>query len=87
MIDCAEHLKENICDENVMKVWTVAEGFEITTLYSTALEHLAERPMGKPLKEVPGFQDTFEDKAVKDLLAILSDKRSTLKEKYQHLED
>jgi len=36
---------------------------------------------------VPGFQDAFEDKAVKDLLTIFSDKISSLKEKYQHLEE
>merc|ERR1712029_731341 len=89
LIDCAEHLKENIADENVMKVWTEAEKFEITTLYSKALEHLAERPVGKPLKEVPGFEDAFKDlnKPIKDLLDVLSIKISSLKKKYEHLEE
>ena len=83
VIDCAEHLKDNICDENVMKVWTEAEKFKITALCSKAMEHLAERQVDKPLKEVPGFEDAFKDlKPVKELLAVMSDKISTLKEKY-----
>merc|ERR1712029_189245 len=87
--DCAEHLKDSICDENVMKVWTEAEKFEITALCSKSMEHLADRPVGKPLKEVPGFEEAFKDldKPVKELLAVMSDKISSLKDEYQHLED
>merc|ERR1712111_26491 len=88
--------KDNLSDENVISVLMEAEKFEMESLSSAALEHLAERPLGKSLNEVPGFKEAFQAQAkpVKDLLAIMSEKNASLKEevsllrqKIQHLEE
>ena len=89
LTDCAEYLKAHINDSNVMDVWMEAEKCESKTLCAAALEHLVERPEGKILQEVPGFQDAFQanDKPLKDLVFKLMDKLSHMKEQTSRLKD
>jgi len=89
LTDCAEYLKAHINDSNVMDVWMEAEKCESKTLCAAALEHLVERPNGKLLQEVPGFQDAFQanDKPLKDLVSKLMDKVSHLKAETSRLKD
>jgi len=80
--DCTEHLKKNISDDNVMEIWMAAETMENTNLSSTAMKHLVERPQGKSLLEVPGFNESFQshEKHLRDLLGTFSEERSRLKQ-------
>jgi len=89
LTDCAEYLKDKISDDNVMKIWTEADKFELKSLCATALEHLTERPIYKPLKDVPGFKDAFgaQDTPLKELLSILTEKNSSLKDTITGLKD
>jgi len=88
MDDCAEYLKENIGDDNVMDVWMEAEKCGNETLTSIAIEHLVERPNGKALKDIPGFMDAFQayDKPVRDLLTALATRNLSLKDANTYLE-
>jgi len=75
-MDCAQHLKETISDDNVMDIWMEAE--KCKHLCARAIDHLVERPRGKTLQEVSGFNNAFQDhdKPLKDLLTKLTEKNS-----------
>jgi len=85
--DCTEYLKRNITDQNVIGVWLGAETLGNESLSSIAIEHLLERPRGKPFKELPGFSDAFpsSNKPLKKLVDILSEKNHHLKEEISNL--
>jgi len=85
--DCSEHLKENICDENVIEVWTEARKFGMKDLSSAAAKHLAERPRGKPLNSVPGYEIAFGalDKPLKEFLDVLSGTNTCLEDENSQL--
>merc|ERR1712029_635151 len=87
--DCSEYLKRNITDENVVDVWLGAEALEDESLSSTAIEHLVERPRGRPFKDLPGFSEAFQssDKPLKKLVDVLSDKNHRLKEEISNLKE
>merc|ERR1712029_391965 len=80
--DCTEHLLKNVCDNNVMEVLLGAKQLEIESLASTAINHLVDRPRGKSLTDVPGFNETLQSngKHLQDLLVTLSDKTSGMKD-------
>jgi len=77
-MDCAQHLKETISDDNVMYIWMEAEKCNNEDLCARAIDHLVERPRGKTLQEVSGFNKAFQDhdKPLKDLLKKLTEKNS-----------
>merc|ERR1719309_842392 len=77
-MDCAQHLKETISDDNVMDIWMEAEKCKNEDLCARAIDHLVERPRGKTLQEVSGFNKAFQDhdKPLKDLLKKLTEKNS-----------
>lgn len=78
-MDCAEHLKNNICDENVMDTWMAAEKCNLKSLSSKAIKHIANRPEDKKLMEVPGITEAFTNQDhLKDLVFELSEKCQTL---------
>jgi len=80
--DCIEYLMKNISDLNVMDVWLGAEALEYGDLASTAREHLANRPPGRGLKDVPGFIEAFQSygKPLQGLMEVLSNTSSFMKE-------
>jgi len=84
-LDCAEYLKRNICDENVMEIWLGANTLEYESLSSSALRHLVDRPTGN-FGEVHGFKEAFQlsDPAticsLKQLVNVLAEKNHYLKE-------
>jgi len=81
-MDCTEHLKETICDGNVMDIWMEADRCDIKELREMAIEHLVNRPSGQSLQDVHGFNDAFQDhdRPLKDLLRKLIEKNSNLQE-------
>merc|ERR1712029_669681 len=83
--DCTEHLLKNVCDNNVMEVLLGAKQLEIESLASTAINHLVDRPRGKSLTDIPGFNETLQSNGnhLQDLLVTLSDKTSRMK--YENL--
>jgi len=85
--DCSEYLLKNISDDNVMEVWLGAQAMEYESLASTAIKHLAERPKGKSLKDVPRLVEAFQsnDKSVYRLLDFLTDKNSSVEEENNQL--
>ena len=86
-MDCREYLHDNICDGNVMEIWMGAERLEYKGLSSTAIQHLVDRPKGKTLTNVPGFNEAFQDnvKPLQDLMGALSIKGSSMKEDISNL--
>ena len=58
-MDCTEYLMKNIDDDKVMEIWMEAVKFNITALCEAAIKRLVVRPKGNPLREVPGFTETF----------------------------
>jgi len=74
-MDCANYLKENISDNNVMEVWMEAERCKNRILCEKAVKHLVDRPKEKPMGNVPGFSEAFKshEKPLVDLLAAMSD--------------
>jgi len=82
LMDCTQHLKETICQANVIDVWTVANRCNIKELCKEALEHLVnKRPKGKSLQDVPGFDAAFEPQnkqLLKDLLNKLTEKADNI---------
>jgi len=88
-VDCTEYLKENICDEIVMDVWMEAERSCNAGLCAKAIQHLVDRPKGKSLRQVPGFNEAFEshEKPLTDLLNVLADKNFELKEEVCEMRD
>jgi len=86
-MDCTEHLKKNMFDGNVMDIWMEAEKCHIKELCEMAIEHLVERPRGKTLQDVHGFNEAFRDhdKPLKDLLKKLTEKNSNLQEEILEL--
>merc|ERR1712029_322656 len=87
--DCSEYLLKNISDDNVMEVWLGAHTLENESLASTAIKHLAERPEGKSLKDVPRLVEAFQsnDNIVYRLLDFLTDKNSSVKEEIFNLKE
>ena len=87
--DCKEHLLKNVCDNNVMEVLLGAKQLEIESLASTAINHLVDRPRGKSLTEVPGFNVALHsyEKHLQDLLITLSDKTSGMKDEILSLKE
>merc|ERR1712029_468464 len=87
--DCSEYLLKNISDDNVMEVWLGAHTLENESLASTAIKHLAERPKGKSLKDVPGFVQSFQsnNKSLYCLLDVLTDENANVKEEILKLKE
>jgi len=83
-IDCAEHLKSIISDENVIELWMAAERYDIKSLSKEAVKHLAERPEGKDIQEVPGFAEALESHPHsfwRDVMAVMSEKKKEFRDK------
>jgi len=80
-LDCTEYLKKTINDDNVMEVWIGAHTLKNKTLTSWAVKHLVDRPKGKTLNEVPGFNETFQssDHPLMELVQVLADENLVLK--------
>jgi len=80
-VDCAEYLKRNICDDNVIGIWLEAETLENESLSSSAMKYLVDRPTGTAFKELPGFKEAFQscDRYLKKLVDILGEKIDSLK--------
>merc|ERR1712029_587979 len=89
LMDCTQHLKASVCDDNVMEIWTAAERCENQELCEVAVDHLVKRPRGKTLQDVSGFNEAFKDhdKPMKALLTKLSDKNSQLQEENSNLQE
>jgi len=85
--ECSEHLKGNICDDNVMDVWMEAERCGSKILRTAAIEHLIDRPEGLTLEEVPGFKGAFQayDTPLKDLIDTLIEQNKSLKDEIHQL--
>merc|ERR1712029_307828 len=88
-LKCTERLRATLCDENVMDIWMEAERCKNEALCSTAIKHLCERPRGKTLHEVSGFNEAFQghDKPLKDLIKKLTENNSHLKEEIVQLRE
>ena len=87
--DCTDYLKKNIRDDNVIDVLQGADTLENEGLASMAIQHLADRPKGKTLRDVPGFNKALQSngKPLRDLLLFLSDKNSEMKEEILNLKE
>jgi len=81
-MDCTEFLKKNLTDDNVMEVWMGTHSLDVKSLSAAVLEHLADRPSGKSLKDIPGFSEAFQSpkNPLKDLVELLSEQKMTMKE-------
>ena len=78
-MDCVEHIKANLSDDDVIEVWLTAEKCDCKSLSSAAIKYFVDIP--RPLMTVPGFADLFETHThLKDLL-------NNMKEKNTHLKD
>jgi len=77
-IDCTEYLTKNLNDDNVMEVWMGTQSLDNKSLHAAIVKHLAERPIGKTLKDIPGFNEAFQSQnnPLKDLVEVLSDQVS-----------
>jgi len=87
-VDCAEHLKRDICDENVIEIWLGAETLKNESLSSSAMKHLVDRPTGTSFKELPGFKEAFQssDRSLKKLVDVLGEKIAHLKAEVSNLQ-
>merc|ERR1712029_1187307 len=85
-MDCTEHLKATLTDDNVMKIWKEAKRNNYEGLCEMAIVYLVERPKGKTLQEVSGLNETFQDLPqpqkdfLNDLLNKLTERNAQLKE-------
>merc|ERR1719295_28149 len=73
-------------DDNVMDIWREAERCNINTLYKRAINHLVkQRPLGKTLKDVPGFSEAIQsqEKSFRDLLQAMSENEAHSQELLQ----
>jgi len=86
--DCTEYLKKNLHDDNVMEVWMGSQNLDNKSLSSAVTRHLADRPQGKTLKDVPGFCEAFQssNNPLTDLVKVLSEQVLSLSEKDNNLE-
>merc|ERR1712029_1303087 len=85
-MDCTEHLKATLTDDNVMKIWKEAKRNNYEGLCEMAIVYLVERPKGKTLQEVSGLNETFQDlhqpqkDFLNDLLNKFTERNALLKE-------
>jgi len=72
--DCTEYLKKNLSDENVLDVWMGTRSLDNESLSVAVTKHLANRPLGKTVLDIPGFDEALQSQnpPLKDLVEILS---------------